>query len=185
MWRSRKVICDIIILHLHKFPDPLLSTFLKHLWQDYSLESPGVWCFNLGIPVFGKFLQFFSADPLNLCQVGWRVSLHSYFQVSPEMLDRVQVQALAGPLKDIQRLVAKPLLHCLGCVPRVVEGEPLPLVWGPEQVFIKDLSVLCSVHLSLDTDLPRSPCRWKTSPQHDAATTMLHRRDGARFPSFL
>jgi hypothetical protein len=30
--------------------------------------------------------------------------------------------------------------------------------------------------------LSPSPCRWKTSPQHDAATTMLHRRDGSRFP---
>ena len=43
-----------------------------------------------------------------------------YFQVSPEMLNRVQVQALAGPLKDIQRLVPKSLLRCLGCVLRVV-----------------------------------------------------------------
>jgi hypothetical protein len=36
------------------------------------------------------------------------------------MLDRVQVQDLAGPLKDIQRLVPKPLLGCLGCVLRVI-----------------------------------------------------------------
>ena len=55
----------------------------------------------------------FSADPLKLCQVGWGVSLHSYFQVSPEMFDRVQVRALAGPLKDIQRLVPKLLLSWL------------------------------------------------------------------------
>ena len=55
--------------------------------------------------------------------------LHSYFQVSPEMFDRVQVRALAGPLKDIQRLVPKPLLRCLGCVLRdvvLLEGEPSP-----------------------------------------------------------
>ena len=53
------------------------------------------------------------------------MSLHSYFQVSPE----VQVQDLAGALKDIQRLVPKPLLQCLGCVLRVIvllDGEPLP-----------------------------------------------------------
>ena len=77
----------------------------------------------------GEFLPFFSADPLKLCQVGWGVSLHSYFQVSPEMFDWVQVRALAEPLKDIQRLVPKQLLHCLGCVLRVVvllEGEPSP-----------------------------------------------------------
>ena len=29
-------------------------------------------------------------------------SLHSYFQVSPEMFDRVQVRTLARPLKDME-----------------------------------------------------------------------------------
>ena len=76
--------------------------------------------YNLGIPVFGEFLPLFSADPLKLCQVGWGASLHSYFQVSTEMLDWVQVRALAGPLKNIQRLVPKLLLRLLGCVLRVV-----------------------------------------------------------------
>jgi hypothetical protein len=80
-------------------------------------------------PVFGEFLPFFSADPLKLCQVGWGASLHSYFQVCAEIFNGVQVRTLAGPLKDIQRLVLKPLLHCLGCGLRVVvllEGEPSP-----------------------------------------------------------
>ena len=98
-----------------------------------------------------------SSGPLKLCQVGWGVSLHSYFQLSPEMFNRIQVQPLARPLKDIQRLVPKPLLRCLGYVLRYVllEGEPLPqseVLSVLEQVFIKDLSVLCSVHLSLDAD---------------------------------
>ena len=97
--------------------------------------------------------SFFSADPLKLCQVGWGALLHRYFQVSTEMFDQVQVRALAGPLKDIQRLVPKPLLHCLGCV--LLEGEhsPQPEVLSAlEQVFIKDLSVLFFVHLCLDPD---------------------------------
>ena len=100
------------------------------------------------------------------------------------MFDWVQVRALAGPLKGILRLVPKPLLYCLGCVLRAVvllEGEPLPqseVLSALEQVFIKDLSVLCSVHLSFDPSF----CRWKTSLQHDAATLVLHRRDGAGFP---
>ena len=70
------------------------------------------------------------------------------------MFDLVQVRVLAGPLKDIQRLVPKPLLHCLGCVLRVIvllEGESSPqseALSALEQVFIKDLSVLCSIHLS-------------------------------------
>ena len=70
-------------------------------------------------------------SPILLCRSsqalsGWmRALLHSYFQVSPEMFDRVQVRALSGPLKD----VPKPLLHCLDCVLRVfvlLEGEPSP-----------------------------------------------------------
>ena len=88
----------------------------------------------------------------------WGAVLHSYFQVSPEMFDRGQVRALAGPLKDIQRLVPKPLMRCLGCVLRVVvllKGEPSPqseVLSTLEQVFIKDLYLLCSVHLSLNPD---------------------------------
>uniref|UniRef100_A0A673ZKN5 Uncharacterized protein n=1 Tax=Salmo trutta TaxID=8032 RepID=A0A673ZKN5_SALTR len=76
-----------------------------------------------------EFLPFFSADPFKLCQVGWGALLHSYFQVSPEMFDRVQVRALAGPPKDIPRLVPKPLLRCLDWVLRVIvllDGEPSP-----------------------------------------------------------
>jgi hypothetical protein len=76
------------------------------------------------------------------------------------MFDLVQVRALAGPLKDIQRLVPKPLLHCLGCVLRVVAlllCEPLAqseVLSALEQVFIKHLAVLCSVHFSLKPSLP-------------------------------
>ena len=83
---------------------------------------------------------------------------HVNHQVSPQMLDRVQVWALAGKPNDIQRLVPKPLLCYLGCVLRVLlllEGEPSPQSEGLsalEQVFIKDLSVLSSVHLCLDPD---------------------------------
>ena len=64
-----------------------------------------------------------------------------------------------GSLKDIQRLVPKPLLPCLGCgigVVVLLEGKPLhqsEALSTLGQVFIKDLSVLCTVHLSLDPDL--------------------------------
>ena len=122
--------------------------------SDYSLESSWVWCHKLGTPVFGEYLPFISADPLKLCHVGWGALLHSYFQVSLEMLDRVQVQALAGPLRTFRD--PKPLLHCLGCVLRVVfllEGEPSPqseVLSALEQVFIKDLCTL------LRSSFPRS-----------------------------
>ena len=111
------------ISHLHKYSDPLLSTLLKHPLPRLQHQV------FFGTPVCGEFLPFFSADPLKLCQVGQGASLHSYFQVSPEMFDQVQVRALAGPLKDIQRPVPKPLMCYIGCVLRVVvllEGELLP-----------------------------------------------------------
>ena len=74
------------------------------------------------------------------------------------MFDWVQARALAGPLKDIHRVVPKPLLHCLGCVLRVVvllEGEPLAqseVLSALDQVFMKDISVLCSNQLSLNPE---------------------------------
>ena len=70
------------------------------------------------------------------------------------MFDQVHVRlGLAGSLNDIQRLVSKPLVRCLGCVLRVVvllEVEPSPqseVLSTLEKVFIKDLF---SDHLSLD-----------------------------------
>ena len=56
--------------------------------------------------------------------------------------------------KDIQRLVLNTLVRCLGFVLRdivLLEGEPLPQSEVLNR-FFKDLSVLCSVHLSLDPD---------------------------------
>ena len=110
---------------MHKYSDPLLSNLLKRLWQQLVLSLLGYDATSLAHLYLGSSSHLFSADPFKLRQVGWGASLHSYFQVSPEMFDR----ALAGPLKDIQRLVPKPLLHCLGCMLRVVvllEGKPSP-----------------------------------------------------------
>ena len=71
----------------------------------------------------------------------------------------VRLGSSPGPIKDIQTLIfPKPLLHCLGCVLSVVdllEGEPSPQshdLSALEKIFIKDLTVLCSIHLSLDSD---------------------------------
>ena len=122
---------------------------------------------------------------LKLCQVGWEsVTAQLFSGLSRD----VRLRFKSGPLMDIQRLVPKPLLSCLCCVLRVVvllESEPSPqsgVLRALEQVFIKVLYVLCSVHLSLDPDYSPSPWCWKQSCQYDAATTMHHRRDGSSFP---
>ncbi len=41
-----------------------------------------------------------------------RMGADTHFQVSPEIFDCVQAQDVAGPLKDIHRVVYKPLLLC-------------------------------------------------------------------------
>uniref|UniRef100_A0A674BSA2 Microtubule actin crosslinking factor 1 n=1 Tax=Salmo trutta TaxID=8032 RepID=A0A674BSA2_SALTR len=108
----------------------------------------------------GKLLSF-SHSSLQILSSSVRLDGERHCTAIFRSLQRCSIRfksGLAGLQKDIQRLVPKPLLCCLGCVLRVVvllKGETLPQseVLSPlEQVFIKDLSVLCSVHLSLDPD---------------------------------
>ncbi len=49
--------------------------------------------------------------------------------VSTEMFDWVQVGALAGPLKDIHRVIPKPLLHCLWPVSQSLWLKNTPNEW--------------------------------------------------------
>ncbi len=66
------------------------------------------------------------------------------------------------------------------CVLRVIvllEGKPSAqseVLSTLEKVFVQDIPVLGRIHLSLDCNQSSCPCSWKTPPQHDAATTMLH-----------
>ncbi len=77
-------------------------------------------------------------------------------------------------------VVVKPLLRYFSCVLRVIvllEGKPSAqseVLSTLEKVFIQDIPVLGRIHLSLDCNQSSCPCSWKTPPQHDAATTMLH-----------
>ena len=76
------------------------------------------------------------------------------------MFDWVQVRALTGPFKEIHRVVPKPLLHCLGCVLRVIVllSEVLSAL---DQVFMKDIYVLGSIQLSLTLTSPPVPAAEK------------------------
>ena len=87
--------------HLHKYSDPLLSTLLKHLRHRL---QPRV-LLGMMLQAWHLYLGSFSHSSLQILSSSVSLDglLTSYFQVSPEMLDRVQVQALAGPLKDILR----------------------------------------------------------------------------------
>lgn len=121
------------------------SSLLMRLWQQSQLQLflnmiPQAW--------YTWFRCSTSQAPS-----GWMESIvHSDIQISAEMFQWIQVCALAGPLKNIHRVVPKPLLRYLGCVLRVgdlLKGEPSPQVKSPlEQVFIQDASVHSSSPLS-------------------------------------
>ncbi len=58
-----------------------------------------------------------------------------------------------------------------------MEGKPSAqseVLSTMEKVFVQDIPVLGRIHLSLDCNQSSCPCSWKTPPQHDAASTMLH-----------
>jgi len=72
------------------------------------------------------------------------------------MLNWVQVRALAGPFKNSHRVVVKPLLRYFSGVLRVIVllvGElsaQSEVQSTLEKVFVQDIPVLGSTHLSLD-----------------------------------
>ena len=75
-----------------------------------------------------------------------------------------------------------PLNHsgCFSSMLRVIillEGEPpsqSQISGRLKQVSLKNVPVFSATNHSFNSDQFPSPCRWKTSPHHDAATTMLH-----------
>ena len=75
------------------------------------------------------------------------------------MFDWVHVWSLAGPLKDIQRLVPTPLLHCLEYVLRVVVLLDLPIR-------------LCHLRHHLRTTTPRAD---ETVGLHNQSISALHK----------
>ncbi len=95
---------------MHKYSQPLLNSLLKHLWHQLQLKSFWVWCNKLWSSS-GNYMPFFSSS-LHLSSSVRLDGVDAHFQVSPEMFDWVQSQAVAGSLKDIHRVVYKPLLLC-------------------------------------------------------------------------
>ncbi len=125
---------------------PLTQNLVKALWQQL---QPQVFLGMMQqvLHICICFLPVFSLDHLKLCPVGWGPSVDSHLQVSPKMSDWFQVPVLAGPLEDVHRVVPKPLLHCLGCVCRVIvmlEGElsaQSEVRSALNQVFINDICI--------------------------------------------
>ncbi len=109
---------------------------------------------------------------------GW-MGADAHFQVSPEIFDWVQSQAVAGQLKDIELYIS----HSW-CVLRVIvllEGEPSAqseVLNALDWVFIKAISIFCCTERSFYSDESLSPCHWKTAPQHEPAARRHYFWDG-------
>ncbi len=85
-----------------------------------------------------------------------------------------------GHSRTVTEVVVKPLLRYFSCVLRVIillEGKPSAqseVLSTLEKVFVQDIPVLGRIHLSLDCNQSFLSLQLKNTPQHDAATTMLH-----------
>ncbi len=84
----------------------------------------------------------------------------AHFQVSPEIFDWVQSQAVAGPLKDIHRAV---ISHscCVFRVTVLLEGKPSvqsEVLNALDWVFIKAISIFWCIGLFFYSDESLCPC---------------------------
>ena len=103
--------------HLNKYSDPLFSTLLKHLWQRL---QPRVF---LGMTLQDWHTCIWEVSPIRLCgssQALVRLNGKSCYTDIFRSLQRCSIKFKSGlwlgPSRTL-RLVLKPLLHSLGCVP--------------------------------------------------------------------
>ena len=140
---------------MHLYSELLLSTLCEApLTAITALSLIGYGATGLAYLYFGSF----SHSSLQILSCSVKLDGESHWTAIFRSLQRCSIGFKSGLWRDIQRLVPKSLLRCLGCVLRVVVllvCEPSPqseVLSALQQVFIRDLSVLCSVHLSLDPD---------------------------------
>ncbi len=117
------------------------------------------------------------SSPLKFCQVGWG-QMH-IFRFLQKYLIGFNPRLWLGYSRTFTELS---ISHAC-CVLRVIvlleeeasaQSEVLnALDW----VFIKAISIFC-IELFFYSDESLSPCRWKTAPQHEAATSTLYFWDG-------
>lgn len=144
------------------------------LYISNSLCSILCWCTfgrNYSLKSFWIWRVLFEA-PLKLHQVGWEASMHSHFQrwIKSERWWATQGHPQSCPEATplISWLCAQGRYSCWEMNRRPSCRSRAAL----EQVFIQGVSCIAAfLFLSI---LTISSSLWKTSPQHDAATTVLH-----------
>ena len=133
----------ILISHLHKYSD------------KYYVKTPR---YKLGTPVFGEFLPFFYADPMKL----WMGSVGA--QLFSSLSRDVQVWlGHSRTFTDLSR--SHPCIGLAVCFRSLscwkLNLHPTLRSWVLWSRFSSRMSLLCSIHISLNPDLSPSSCRWK------------------------
>ncbi len=129
-------------------------------------------------------VPLFQAVGLQLIQVLGLSSTDPSFELSPQILDGVEIWGLAGPLQQVNVVVPKPCLDDFGCVFGVIvlleDKAPaqMELPRWLEEVLLKNLLIQRSIPGPPDADETARAMGREASPQHDAATTMLDCGDG-------
>ncbi len=115
---------------------------------------------------------------LKLCQVGWGQT--HIFRFLQKYFIGFKPRLWLGHSRTFTELS---ISHSCGVLRVIVllEGEPSAqseVLNALDWVFIKDISIFwCTEHFFY-SDESLSPCRWKTAPQHEAATSTLYFWDG-------
>ncbi len=119
-----------------------------------------------------------TSSPLKFCQVGWRQT--HIFRFLQKYLTGFNLRLWLGHSRTFTELS---ISHscCVFWVIVLLEGEPSAqseVLNALNWVFIKAISVVRCIELFFYSDESLSPCRWKTAPQHKAATSTLYFWDG-------
>ncbi len=115
-----------------------------------------------------------TSSPLKLCQVGWG-QMHM-FRFLQKYLISFKPRLWLGHSRTFTELS---ISYCC-CVFRVIvllEGEPSTqseVLNALDWVFMKAISIFWYIEFFFYSDESLSPCRWKTAPQHEEATSTLY-----------
>ncbi len=119
-----------------------------------------------------------TSSPLKLCQVGWGQT--HMFRFLQKYLIGFKLRLWLGHSRKFTGLSISHSAVCLGPL-SLLEGEPSAqseVLNALDWVFIKAISIFWCIELFFYSDESLSPCRWKTAPQHEAATSTLYFWDG-------
>ncbi len=112
-----------------------------------------------------------TSSPLKLYQVGWEQK--HMFRFLQKYLIGFKLRLWLGHSRTFTEL---PISHSC-CVLRFMGRWtfcPSEVLNALDWVFIKAISIFLCIELFFYTDESLSPCRWKTVPQHETATSTLY-----------